>query len=190
MHLVYPLLPLPKRNCITIVSNFSWILQSSQEKSNVMAMQNYGVNKVHYGLRENGEFSSFHSGSSWGNWTTRTPRGERTDGKYIHTVLHVLFDLVATYACYWTGVDSFFFRLFRVGKNGARGLFLERSGNFSGPESYFVFTVFTFRIKISIILKMIQWNYQLTKQNWLVCELLWNCATIFSARKQLLKNCF
>ena len=63
-------------------------------------MQNYGVNKVHYGLCENGEFSFFHSGSSRGNWTPRTPRGERTDGKYIHTVLHMLFDLVATYACY------------------------------------------------------------------------------------------
>jgi len=82
-----------------------------------------------------------------------------------------------------------FFFFFRVGKN-EDSLFLERPGKFSGPESYFVFTVFTFRIKISIILKMIQWNYQLTKQNWLVCELLWNCATIFSARKQLLKNCF
>ena len=184
MHLVYPLLPLPKRNCITIVSNFSWILQSSQEKSKVMVMQNFGVNKVHYGLRENSEFSSFHSGSSWGNWTTRTPRGERTDGKYIHTVLHVLFGLVTTCTCYWTGVERFF-RLFRVGKNGARGLFLERFGNFSGPESYFVFTVFTFKIKVSIILKMIQRNYQLTKQNWLICELRWNCATIFSARKQL-----
>ena len=147
------------------------------------------MNKVQYGLCENGEFSFFHSGSSWGNWTTRTPRGERTDGKYIHTVLHVLFDLVATYACYWTGLDSFF-RLFRVVKNGARGLFLDRSGNFSGPESYFVCTVFTFKIKVWIILKMIQWNYQLTKQNWLDCELLWNCATIFSARKQFLKNRF
>ena len=50
---------------------------------------------MHYGLYENGEFSFFHSGSSWDNWTTRTPRGERTDGKYIHTVLHVLFHLVA-----------------------------------------------------------------------------------------------
>ena len=126
------------------------------------------MNKVHYGLYENGEFSFFHSGSSWGNWTTRTPRGERTDGKYIYTVLHVLFDLVATYACYWTGLVSFFF------------------GYFSGPESYFVCTVFTFKIKVWIILKMIQWNYQFTKQNWLDCELLWNCATIFSARKQLL----
>ena len=48
-----------------------------------------------------------------------------------------------------------FFRIFRVGKNGARGLFLERSSNFSGPESYFVFAVFTCKIKVSIILKMI-----------------------------------
>ena len=28
-----------------------------------------------------------------------------------------------------------------------------------------------FNIKVSIILKMIPWNYQLTKQNWPVCEL-------------------
>ena len=105
---------------------------------------------MHYGLYENGEFSFFHSGSSWRNWTTRTPRGERTDGKYIHTVLHVLFDLVATYACYRAGVERFF-RIFRVGKNGARGLFLERSSNFSGPESYFVFAVFTCKImKLSV----------------------------------------
>ena len=39
----------------------------------------------------------------------------------------------------------------------------------SGPESCCMFIVFTMRIKVSIILKMIQWNYQLTKQNWLVC---------------------
>ena len=119
MHLVYPLLPLPKRNCITIVSSFSWILQSYQEKSKVMVMQNFGVNKVHYGLSENGEFSSFHPGSSWDNWTTRTPRGERTDGKYIHTVLHVLFDLVA-YICMllnWRGTFFFlvFFELVKMG---------------------------------------------------------------------------
>lgn len=47
MHLVYP----PKF-CITDVSNFSWVLQWSQEKSKTMLMQNLegggGVNKVHY----------------------------------------------------------------------------------------------------------------------------------------------
>ena len=53
----------------------------------------------------------------------------------------------------------------------SRGLFLERPGDFSGPESGFVFAMFTFRIKVSIILKMIQWNYQSTRQNWVVCEL-------------------
>ena len=52
------------------------------------------------------------------------------------------------------------------------GLFLESPANFSGPESCFVFAVFTFKIKVSKILKLIQWNYQLiTKQNWLVCGL-------------------
>ena len=28
--------------CVTIVSNFSWVLQSSQEKSKIMIMQNFG----------------------------------------------------------------------------------------------------------------------------------------------------
>ena len=50
------------------------------------------------------------------------------------------------------------------------GLFLESPGSFLGLESYFVFAVFTFKIKASRILTMTQWNYQLTKQNWLVCE--------------------
>ena len=34
MHFVYPPPPQKKKNCITIVSNFSWVLQSPQEKSN------------------------------------------------------------------------------------------------------------------------------------------------------------
>ena len=38
----------------------------------------------------------------------------------------------------------------------ARGLFLERPGNVSGPESYFVCALFTLKIKVSIILTMIQ----------------------------------
>ena len=46
---------LPPKVCITIVSNFPWVLQSSQEKSKTMVMQfcfwRGGVNKVHY---ENG----------------------------------------------------------------------------------------------------------------------------------------
>ena len=61
MHLVYPRV---KKNCITIVSNFSWVLQSSLEKSKTMVMQFFlvggwgggGENKVHYGLCENGEW--------------------------------------------------------------------------------------------------------------------------------------
>ena len=51
MHLVYP----PKF-CITIFSTFSLVLRLSEEKSKTMVMQNFGgVNKVHYGLCENGE---------------------------------------------------------------------------------------------------------------------------------------
>ena len=38
--------------------------------------------------------------------------------------------------------------------------------NFSGPESCLMFAVFAFKIKVSKTLKMIQWNYQLTKQDW------------------------
>ena len=34
-----------------------------------------------------------------------------------------------------------------------------------------MFTVFAFKIKVSIILKMIKWTYHLTRQNWLVFEL-------------------
>ena len=52
MHLVYP----PKFY-ITIVSSFSWVSLSSQEKSKTMVMQNvWGVNKVHYGVGENGQY--------------------------------------------------------------------------------------------------------------------------------------
>ena len=51
---------------------------------------------------------------------------------------------------------------------GSRGLFLESPGNFWGAESCFVFAAFTVEIKVSIILKIIKWNYQLTKQNWLI----------------------
>ena len=50
--------------------------------------------------------------------------------------------------------------------------FHERPGNSSGPESCFMFAVFAFKIKVSIILKkIVLWGYQLTKPSWLVCEL-------------------
>ena len=54
MHRVYPLPPPKKKKklAVTIVSNFSWVLQSSQEKSKTMVLH-----KVHYGLSENGEFT-------------------------------------------------------------------------------------------------------------------------------------
>ena len=38
----------------------------------------------------------------------------------------------------------------------ARDLFLESPGSFSGPKNCFMFTVFAHKIKVSIILKMIQ----------------------------------
>ena len=56
MHLVY----LQKQFCITTVSNFSWVLQSSQEKLKTMVLQNFGgISKVHYGLCENGELNEW-----------------------------------------------------------------------------------------------------------------------------------
>ena len=48
------------RTCFFSIMSFpQWVLESSQEKSKTMVMQKFGggggVNKVHYGLRENGE---------------------------------------------------------------------------------------------------------------------------------------
>ena len=42
--------------------------------------------------------------------------------------------------------------------------FLESPDNFSGPKSCFMFAVFAFKIKVSIILKTIEWNYQLANK--------------------------
>ena len=49
--------------------------------------------------------------------------------------------------------------------------FHESPDKFWDPKSCSMFAVFTFKIKLSKILKMIRWKYQLTKQNWTVCEL-------------------
>ena len=38
-------------------------------------------------------------------------------------------------------------------------------------DKLFYVAVFAFKIKVSIILKKVQWNYKLTEQNWRVCEL-------------------
>ena len=54
-HNIPCLLPPPPQFCIIIVSNFSWVLQSSQKKSKNMVMQNLGegeVKEVHYTLYE------------------------------------------------------------------------------------------------------------------------------------------
>ena len=57
MYLVYP-----SKFYITIVSSFSLVLQSFQEKSKTIVMQNFwGVNKVHYGLGEKSECSVFNT---------------------------------------------------------------------------------------------------------------------------------
>ena len=36
-----PYLPPPPQFCVIVVSNFSWVLQSFEEKSKTMAMQNF-----------------------------------------------------------------------------------------------------------------------------------------------------
>ena len=43
------------------------------------------------------------------------------------------------------------------------GPFLEGPDNHSGPKSCFMFVVFAFKIKVSIILQVIQWNYKFMK---------------------------
>ena len=49
----------PPKFCISVVFNFSWVLQPSLEKSNTMVMQNLkGVNKMHHGLCANGGCTS------------------------------------------------------------------------------------------------------------------------------------
>ena len=50
-------------------------------------------------------------------------------------------------------------------------LFLESPDGFAGPESCSKFAMITFKINVLRNLKMIQWNYQSSKQNWLACEL-------------------
>ena len=58
MHLVYPSPPPPlpkKKMYMTIVSNFPWVLQWSQEKLRTMVMQTYGLGgNVEYGQNELG----------------------------------------------------------------------------------------------------------------------------------------
>ena len=55
MHLVNP-----PEFCLTIVLDFSWDDCNIQEKLETMVVQNSGwVNKVHYGLCENGELMFF-----------------------------------------------------------------------------------------------------------------------------------
>ena len=58
-----------------------------------------------------------------------------------------------------------------------RGLFLDIPANFSGPECCFVFVVFAFRIKVSIILKITQCN-SVVKEAKLSGLLAKNCATM------------
>ena len=49
------------------------------------------------------------------------------------------------------------YQFFFFGGEGG-GTFLESPDNFSGPEGCFMFAVYAVKIKVSIILKIIQWN--------------------------------
>ena len=84
----------------------------------------------------------------------------------IHLLLF-LFSLSWPYSYYY---------VLNSGKLRVSGPFLESPENVSGLKSCFMFVVFEFKIKVSITLKMIQWQYQLTTQNWPVCDLGLNCA--------------
>ena len=53
----------------------------------------------------------------------------------------------------------------------SRRPFRESADNVLGPKNYFMFAAFAFMMKVSIILIMIEWNYELTKKNWPVCVL-------------------
>ena len=66
------------------------------------------------------------------------------------------------------------------GKLRVSGPFLESPENVSGLKTGFMLAVLAFKIKVSITLKMIQWQYQLTTQNWPVCELGLNCVAVNS----------
>ena len=75
--------------------------------------------------------------------------------------------------------DTGLYRFIFINVGPCRGLFLESPGNFSGPESCFVFAVFAFKFKLSKILKLIQWNYQLNNNEAKLTGLrARNCATI------------
>ena len=61
MYFVYP-----KKICIAIVSNFSWVLKSSQEKSKTMVFHFFlggggGVNKLFYCVCENCEWQGYQA---------------------------------------------------------------------------------------------------------------------------------
>ena len=57
-------------------------------------------------------------------------------------------------------VDTNYWRAFAI-----QGPFLESPNNYSGPKRCFMFVVFAFKIKVSIILKIIRWNYETLKQD-------------------------
>ena len=69
------LLVFPAKFCIAIVFDFSSNDCNTQEKLETTMMQNWGggVNKVHYGLYENGELNLFSSDKLPSQSTAYTP---------------------------------------------------------------------------------------------------------------------
>ena len=61
-------------------------------------------------------------------------------------------------------VSHFSFLSHESHRHRSWGLFLETPGNVLGLKSCFIFAMFVFKIKVSLILKMRQRNYQLMKQ--------------------------
>ena len=59
-----------------------------------------------------------------------------------------------------------------------RGLFPESPGNFSGPESSFVFVVFAFKIEVSVIFKICNTMQHLVNEAILTGLWAKNCAAM------------
>ena len=86
-----------------------------------------------------------------------------------HCLLTGLLFTFLVYLIYWQTVESFYNELCGSGPGAC---FSKVPVNFRSRKTVLCFLCLHSRsIKVSIILKIIQWNYHLTKQNWLVCGL-------------------
>ena len=69
-------------------------------------------------------------------------------------------------------VSHFSFLSHESQRHRSWGLFLESPGNVLGLKSCFMFAMFVFKIKVSLILKMRQRNYQFSVHNKLLAKYL------------------